>query len=962
MLRGVSATLAIFIREPRTMPASANTIRSQFIEFFVEHAKHVQVPSSPVVPHDDPTLLFTNAGMNQFKDVFLGQGTRPYRRAVDTQKCIRAGGKHNDLEDVGRDTYHHTFFEMLGNWSFGDYFKTEAIGWAFELLTERYGIDPDRLHATYFGGDESAGLVADEEARAIWLEYLPEDRVLPFGMKDNFWEMGDTGPCGPCSELHYDRIGNRDARSLVNADDPEVIEIWNLVFIQFNRESKSKLVPLPAKHVDTGMGFERLVSVLQDKSSNYDTDLWSPIFDAIRSGCDAPAYGGGMDVREDIAYRVIADHVRCLTAAIADGANPGADGRGYVLRRILRRAVRHGRQTFGVEKPFLADLVPAVVESLGGVFPEFASRSDQVMSTIEFEEEAFRKTLDRGLELFDQAAERSRAGGGDEIGGADAFKLHDTYGFPIDLTTVMAEERSFSVDLEGYEQLMEAAKQRSRGKGDTADQVLILPPDQLAKLETLHVHPTDDAHKFQGTSLRSMVKAIWNGEQFAEHADTGDRVAVILDKTPFYAEQGGQVGDQGTLHVARLREQHTTDGIAIFDVETTRRVGDFVLHVGMVREGRLHYSDQVECFAQPEQRDAIRANHTATHLLNLALREETGPDSDQRGSMVAADRLRFDYAAKGPLKQDALERIEAAVCEGISKNLTVHTEVVALERAKAINTVRAVFGEQYPDPVRVVSIGAPVEELVDQPEQPDWMNLSVEFCGGTHLGSTGAAEDFVLLSEQGLAAGIRRIIAVTGDTATEARQAATAFLGRAKAIEKLGDDELPEAFDELHRTVEATTLGAVDRHRLDEALDALRKRAKAARKKAQSAATGEIVEQAREIAETASGSAVVARLDEADRDALFAAMDTIRGNQEDAAVLLVSANTESGKVTIVARVPDPLIKQGLKAGDWVKVAAQACGGNGGGRPDSAQAGGKDVALAEDAVKAARSHAEELLQA
>ena len=330
--------------------------------------------------------------------------------------------------------------------------------------------------------------------------------------------------------------------------------------------------------------------------------------------------------------------------------------------------------------------------------------------------------------------------------------------------------------------------------------------------------------------------------------------------------------------------------------------------------------------------------------------------------MVAADRLRFDYAAKGPLKQDALERIEAAVCEGISKNLTVHTEVVALERARAINTVRAVFGEQYPDPVRVVSIGAPVEELIDQPEQPEWMNLSVEFCGGTHLGSTGAAEDFVLLSEQGLAAGIRRIIAVTGDTATEARQAATAFLGRAKAIEKLGDEELPEAFDELHRTVEATTLGAVDRHRLDEALDALRKRAKAAKKKAQSASTGEIVEQAREIAETATGPAVVARLDEADRDALFAAMDTIRGNQEDAAVLLVSANTESGKVTIVARVPDPLIKQGLKAGDWVKVAAQACGGNGGGRPDSAQAGGKDVALAEDAVKAARSHAEELLQA
>ena len=943
------------------MPPSANAIRSQFIDFFVNQAAHVQVPSSPVVPHDDPTLLFTNAGMNQFKDVFLGQGTRPYTRAVDTQKCIRAGGKHNDLEDVGRDTYHHTFFEMLGNWSFGDYFKEEAIHWAFTLLTEGYGIDPDRLHATYFGGNDSAGLAPDDEARALWMQHLPEDRVLPFGMKDNFWEMGDTGPCGPCSELHFDRVGNRDARSLVNADDPEVIEIWNLVFIQFNRESKTKLVPLPAKHVDTGMGFERLVSVLQDKQSNYDTDLWAPIFDAIRSGCDAPAYAGHLEVREDIAYRVIADHVRCLTAAITDGANPGADGRGYVLRRILRRAVRHGRQTFGVERPFLAGLVPSVVESLGGVFPEFVQRADQVMGVIEYEEEAFRKTLDRGLELFDEAAERSQSKGSSQIDGDDAFKLHDTYGFPIDLTTVMADERDFTVDLEGYERLMQAAKERSRGKGDTADLVSVLPPDQLARLEAIHVRPTDDTHKFQGTSMRSMVKGIWNGEQLVEHADTGDRVAVILDKTSFYAEQGGQIGDRGTLHGGKSNNMDSTDGVAIFDVEDTRRVGDFVLHVGVIREGRLHTSDSVEAYANPEERTSIRSNHTATHLLNLALRKETGPDSDQRGSLVASDRLRFDYAAKGPLDQASLERIEQDVRTGIASDLSVYTQVVPLEDAKMINTVRAVFGEQYPDPVRVVSIGAPVDELIANPEQAEWMDVSVEFCGGTHLENTSQAQEFVLLSEQGLAAGIRRIIALTGDAAIEARQAAHAFLGRAADIAKLNDEELPEAFDELNRTVEATTLGAVDRHRLQEALEQLRSRAKSARKKAQSASTGEVVEQARAIAEASSGPAVVARLDEADRDALFAAMDTIRSNREQAAVLLVSADAESGKVTIVARVPEPLIKQGLKAGEWVKVAAQACGGNGGGRPDSAQAGGKDITKADEAIAAATAHATKQLE-
>ena len=936
------------------MAVPASDIRRQFMDFFVEKAGHTLVPSSPVVPHDDPTLLFTNAGMNQFKDVFLGRGTRPYRRAVDTQKCIRAGGKHNDLEDVGRDTYHHTFFEMLGNWSFGDYFKQEAIAWAFELLTEVYGMEPDRLHATYFGGEASMGLEPDLEARELWLRHLPEDRVLPFGMKDNFWEMGDTGPCGPCSELHYDRVGNRDARELVNADDPELIEIWNLVFIQYNRESASRLVGLPARHVDTGMGFERLVSVLQGKSSNYDTDLWAPIFESIRSTCDAPAYGGSMEARGDIAYRVIADHVRCLTAAISDGANPGSDGRGYVLRRILRRAVRHGRQTFGVTRPFLADIVPAVAGSLGDAFPEFTERQATVMDTIRSEEEAFRRTLDRGLELFDEAAVVAGERRDGTIRGEDAFRLHDTFGFPIDLTTVMAEERELAVDLGTYERLMEQARDRSRSRGDTDDPILTLPPDQIAGLESRGIAATDDEAKFGEGPEAAAIEAIWNGRELVERADPGQRVALILDRTPFYAEQGGQVGDRGRIHPV-------AGGGTDFEVEDTRRIGPYVLHVGSGSGAPLHPGEAVQCEVDRERRRRTRANHTATHLLNLALRRRTGPGSDQRGSLVSPDRLRFDYSAKGPIPREDLQRIEQDVRTAIADGQVVHAELVPLEEARRINTVRAVFGEQYPDPVRVVSIGPGVPELLARPEDDEWMNRSVEFCGGTHLAGTGEAEEFVLLSEQGLAAGIRRITAVTGAEAREARERAAGLESRIEAAGRLEGDRLAEAVDQLARSLESEPIGAIDRDRLEALMQPLRAAAKAARKQARSASTGAMVDQARTIAEAANGPAVVERLDGADRDALFAAMDTIRGRNPDAAVLLVSADEEAGKVMIVARVPESLIERGLKAGDWVRQAAEACGGRGGGRPDSAQAGGKDTSRAEDAVVAARSLAGRVLE-
>jgi alanyl-tRNA synthetase len=928
---------------------TAPEIRQQFLDFFATRAGHEVVPSSPAVPHEDPTLLFTNAGMNQFKDVFLGQGARLYTRAVDTQKCIRAGGKHNDLEDVGHDTYHHTFFEMLGNWSFGDYFKSEAIDWAWTLLTEVFEIDPTRLYATWFEGDQAQGLEPDHEARDLWLKYLPADHVIPGNAKDNFWEMGETGPCGPCSEIHVDRIGGRNAAARVNQDDPDVLEVWNLVFIQFNRESETVLNPLPARHVDTGMGFERLVSVLQNRRSNYDTDLFAGIFDRITDVSGARPYRGHLEDPIDIAYRIIADHARCLVAAISDGATPGADGRGYVLRRILRRAVRHGRQTLGMERPFLAAIVPAVVEILGDSFPEMREKMPRVQEIIGQEEEMFRRTLDRGLQLFAEAAERSSDG---QISSIDAFKLHDTYGFPIDLTQVMAEERDMSVDAEGYEILMDEARSRSRGGGDVHDPVLTIPPDVLGKLDFLKVKPTDDHAKDLGTPTTGLIKAIWDGRHLCDRSQHGQRVAVILDRTCFYAEQGGQVGDVGEIHVAR-GSSAGHDHVGILEIEDTRRVGDYVLHIGHVSHGAVATGDECEVAIDAHRRAAIRAHHTTTHLLNLALRAVAGPESDQRGSSVDADRLRFDYAASGPLDPFALEEIESRVNAAIAEGLDVHVAEAPLDLAQKVNTVRAVFGERYPDPVRMVAVGPMVLNLLEGPDDPRWLERSVEFCGGTHLKNTAEAEDFVVLSEQGLAAGIRRVTALAGAPARAARLETAELEKRLAAMES---GSSTEPIDAMIRDFEATTISVVDRHTLGARIETLRATAKTARKAAAAENRGAVVDAAREIADSTEGDAIVARIDGADKDALLSAMDTIRAARPDAAVLLLSADAQEGKVVIVAKVPKSLIAEGLKAGDWVKAAAQACGGGGGGRPDSAQAGGKDPARVEDAAEAARAHA------
>jgi alanyl-tRNA synthetase len=937
------------------MPRSAAHIRREFIDFFVRKHGHAFVPSSPVVPHNDPTLLFTNAGMNQFKPIFLGQESRgesrDYRRAANSQKCIRAGGKHNDLEDVGKDSYHHTFFEMLGNWSFGDYFKAEAIAWAWELLTEVWDIEPGRLHATYFQGDPAENLQPDHEARDLWLKYLPPQRVHPGSKKDNFWEMGETGPCGPCSEIHFDATPDRSGGGLVNAGDPRVIEIWNLVFIQFNRAAGGGLVPLPARHVDTGMGFERVTRVLQGKDSNYDTDVFTPIFRAIREKTGARDYTGKLDDHVDTAYRVIADHIRCLTMAITDGAVPSNEGRGYVLRRILRRAVRHAHQTLGVKGPVLCELVPSVVESLGEAFPELKKSPRRIADVVREEEESFLKTLDRGLELFQSASARTLH---TQISAADAFKLHDTYGFPIDLTRVMAEERGMTVDIEGYEKLMEEARERSRagGEAESPGASLAMPPDAIARLKHMGVKPTADLDKYHGRTILAEVKAVWNGDNFDQVILPGHTVAVILDRTNHYAEQGGQVGDTGSLQLA--------DGDARFDIHDTQTSGGYIVHIGQLAGGRLTVGSRVEVAVHSDHREPVRANHTGTHLLNLALRQVLGDGVEQKGSLVAPDRLRFDFSHGSAMTASEIEEVEQLVNASIARVLAVHAQDVPLARATSINGVRAVFGERYPDPVRVVSIGVPIPDLLARPEDTRWRAFSIEFCGGTHLADSSEAKHFVITHESALAAGVRRVIALTGAAAQAATLAGAELEARTGRAQRLRGDELINEVTELGRQIDELTLSAVARHRILAQLEPLRESVRALRKQAAGAMRDRVVERARQLADVASGDLIVDVLFDADKDSLLSAMDAIRAKRPDAAAMLFTPDFDESKVSIVAAVPKPMIARGLKAGEWVKQAATICGGSGGGRPDMAQAGGKDPRKIDEAIATARDFARRVL--
>jgi alanyl-tRNA synthetase len=967
-------------------------VRATFIEFFKSkpsaQAGHRFVPSSPCVPHDDPTLLFTNAGMNQFKPIFLGtvapgSPLAGLKSAVNSQKCIRAGGKHNDLDDVGKDTYHHTFFEMLGNWSFGDYFKKEAVEWSFELLTKVYGVSADRLYATYFEGNPKLGLEPDEETRSLWRKFLPDDHILPGNMKDNFWEMGDSGPCGPCTEIHFDGRDDearraKSGRALVNTGDPEVIEIWNNVFIQFNREPDGTLKPLPAKHVDTGMGLERLTRVLNGKNSNYDTDVFFPIFAAIERLTGARPYTGRLGVHDagniDTAYRVIADHIRTLTFAITDGATPGNDGRGYVLRRILRRAVRYGRQVLSAKPGFFSALVPTVVENFGDAFPELKKNPQRVVEIIKDEEDSFGKTLDRGLKLFGEAADRAmvvrQAGGGHKdvavVSGEDAFKLHDTYGFPIDLTMQMAEERGLKVDTAGYEKLMEQAKELARSGGKFAGEGdrLALTAETIARLEKLKVDKTDDADKYHGRRIRATVKAIWNGHNFDEHVRAGSQahaVAVILDRTSMYSEMGGQECDTGRL--TTLRESRAGEhraGPGEFRVDGVRSFGGYVVHCGEMTRGELSVGDNVEVLVDTHRRAAIMANHTATHLLNFALREVLGDGVDQKGSLVAEDRLRFDFSHAKAVLPEELGRVEAGVKTWIDRAAPVDIQIAPLGAAKSVTGLRAVFGEVYPDPVRVVSVGASVADLLKNPGDARWRNASVEFCGGTHVQNTRDIHAFALVSEEAVAKGIRRITALTGVPAAAAIQAADALAARIRQASGLNGQALTDEVAQIQTEVDTLALPSVRKVELRAAIAGLQDRIKAESKKLSAAKEQQAVATARRIGQdsAARGEMVIVTTIDAggDRAALQSAVNALVQACPRSAVMLMDVQEGEGKVAVIAAVPKAMIDHGLKAGDWVRVASEVLGGKGGGKPDMAQGGGTHVGKVKEAIALARQHA------
>ncbi|KAK5936383.1 hypothetical protein CgunFtcFv8_027751 [Champsocephalus gunnari] len=751
---------------------SSSQVRSTFLEFFRSRG-HQLVPSAPVRPRGDPSLLFVNAGMNQFKPLLLG--TAPprsmlasLRRAANSQKCVRAGGKHNDLQDVGRDLTHLSFFEMLGSWSFGDYFKEEACRMAWTLLTEYYGISADRLYVSYFGGNPESGLPADEETRNIWLEIgVPPARLLPFDMKQNFWEMGPGGPCGPCSEIHYDHLGGRDAAHLVNADCPEVVEVWNLVFMQYNREADLCLQPLPLLSVDTGMGLERLVSVLQGTLSTYNTDLFTPLLEEIHQRSAVPPYRGRTGAadgdRTDMAYRVVADHVRTLSVCVADGVHPGMSGAELVLRRILRRALRFCVEVLRAPQGTLAALVPTVAHTLGDVYPELHREADRIADVINDGEAHFLSSLQRGSRLILRTLNTKNYKDG-FFPASVVWSLHRNLGFPLDLVDLMLEERGVQVDQDGLQRLIS----ESQSGGQTGVQSQVLDVLSLAELQRLRVPHTDDSLKYQYSLQRdryvfpacsAVVLALYDGSSLVSEVGEGQRCFVVLDQTCFYSEQGGQSHDQGYF---------TRDGLqdVPFPVEAVEQAGGYVVHQ-VTTAGPLKTGDQVQLHLDQVHRMSLMVNHTATHLLNFSLKTVLGDSVQQRGSHVSAERLRFDFSCKGLLDASQLQQVDRCVNDIISANQIIHSEELPLERARSIGGIRTV-DEVYPDPVRVVSVRLTASELLS--DSLSDRRVSVELCCGTHLRSTGSIEDLVLVSERQLVRGISRVLALTGDRATRARE------------------------------------------------------------------------------------------------------------------------------------------------------------------------------------------------
>uniref|UniRef100_A0A8V0ZJZ6 alanine--tRNA ligase n=1 Tax=Gallus gallus TaxID=9031 RepID=A0A8V0ZJZ6_CHICK len=889
---------------------TASQIRQRFIDFFKEN-QHTYVHSSSTIPLDDPTLLFANAGMNQFKPIFLNtiDPSHPLAklsRATNTQKCIRAGGKHNDLDDVGKDVYHHTFFEMLGSWSFGDYFKELACKLALDLLTKEFGIPAERLYVTYFGGNEAAGLQPDLECKQIWLDLgLAEGRILPGNMKDNFWEMGDTGPCGPCSEIHYDRIGDRDASHLVNQDDPNVLEIWNLVFIQFNREADGSLKPLPKKSIDTGMGLERLVSVLQNKMSNYDTDLFLPYFEAIQKGTGARPYMGQVGAEDadgiDMAYRVLADHARTITLALSDGGRPDNTGRGYVLRRILRRAVRYSHEKLNAPKGFFATLVDVVVQSLGDAFPELKKDPDMVKDIINEEEDQFLKTLSRGRRILDRKIQSM--GDSKTIPGDTAWLLYDTYGFPVDLTGLIAEEKGLVVDMEGFEEERKNAQLKSQGKGAGGEDLLMLDIYAIEELRARGLEVTDDSPKYGYTSdpsgtydfgsLVATVKAIRREKKFVEEVSTGQECGIVLDRTCFYAEQGGQIYDQGYM----VKDDDSKEDKTEFTVKNVQVRGGYVLHIGTLY-GSLKVGDQVHLSIDETRRRPVMSNHTATHILNFALRSVLG-EADQRGSLVAPDRLRFDFTAKGALSTQEIKKVE-----GIANQM--------IEEAK----------------------------------------------------NSGHAGPFVIVSEEAIAKGIRRIVAVTGAEARKAlrkveslKKVLSALDAKVK-VQTAPNKDVQKEITDLSEMLATAVIPQWQKDELREAVKALKKVMDDLDRASKADIQKRVLEKTKQVIESHPNQPLVIMEMEngASAKALNESLKLFKTHSPQTATMLFAVDNEAGRITCLCQVPQETVQKGLKANQWVQEVSALMDGKGGGKDGSAQATGKNVGCLQEALRLATDFA------
>jgi alanyl-tRNA synthetase len=858
---------------------TGNEIRQRFLRFFADRG-HTVVPSSSLVPRDDPTLLFTNAGMVQFKDIFLGKEKRPYTRAATAQKCMRAGGKHNDLENVGRTARHHTFFEMLGNFSFGDYFKTDAIAYAWTFVTQDLGLPPERLYVSIYQDDD--------EAFEIWRTQVgvPADRIFRFGEKDNFWAMGDTGPCGPCSEIFYDHGPETScgrASCTVGCDCDRYVEIWNLVFMQFERDGSGRLTPLPRPSIDTGMGLERITAVLQQVHSNYDTDLLRPIIRYIEE-LSGKRYG--VDEADDVSMRVIADHARAASFLLSDGVLPSNEGRGYVLRRILRRAARHGRM-LGFSQPFFYRVLGVVADEMGGAYAELNASRQFAASVTLHEEERFAYTLETGMRVLARVTEETRQRGGMQIPGEEVFKLYDTYGFPLDLAEEIVRDQGLALDLAGFERAMDRQRELARAawKGSGEEAVKPVYPTLAERLgSTLFLG-------YDTLEAQGKVLAILKNDRLVEAAEEGSEVEIVVDQTPFYAEGGGQVGDTGLL---------VNPNVVLEVKDTTRPLDDLIVHRAFVKRGRVRLQDVLHARVESHRRRAIALNHTGTHILHATLKQVLGDHVKQAGSLVAPERLRFDFTHFGRLADRDIDRIEDIVNERIREDQSVEVVHSALHDALKMGAI-ALFGERYGDDVRVVKIG----------------DFSMELCGGTHLRSTGEIGLFKVTQASGVAAGVRRIEALTGEAAFEHVRREEAILTELGALLKA------QAFEEPARV-----------QRLMERVRELEREVETLKGRLASARTQDLLDGVTEVNGVKVLTLREGNMNQADlRNLVDVAKERLRSG------VVVAATVVDEKVALVTGVTSDLTRR-VHAGELAKAVAALIDGSGGGRADLAQAGGR----------------------